>query len=716
MATVNLNETEPETSGGRVVNLNTTEETPPPTRGPRSVSGFLSELGRYLANPPGWSGIKQGVSGAIEGLVSLPGQAAAAPQGWHEWGQRAQQDPIAAIKELGGATGEFTLGMIPGSGWFKEAAETGKVPPFDTLTREVTGAALGYGLPAAGGAVIKRGTRAVVKELPGAGVELHSRAITRADTMGQEVSRGTPAGAMARMGVDDTASAVRGEQIQQGLKNIKEAHEVGEAVKWELPPEYHTGVVTRKAVPGGTGIAANPVMIDNLREMARQRVADWGTLEQVISPTTTSRLSSSGGRSRRGQPTATDRILQKGVQLETGEVLPINVVTPPRQVQGGTWAPESTRARGGSRTYDPNEPGPMPRERLPNEPFVTEQVTSSGKTSRQIIRGLAEGDGPISPAGLISLRKQLGEMHKTGDKSPLAALRKDMDLLDTPEWDAARAYTRENIVPFMDDQPLGQLINKGEPVAVVRELLRPGDASANALRAVEKQTGRQGPTWKALHDEAVAQSIRTPELFSRSGPETLRILFSPEEQVAVQRFISGQELVSRLDGAVGKAGENFNSFGVNGVSKWLEQRERAALRGDADAVRFVQSFEPGELTGYKDRLKDISQNLSAIPSARGAPVGSSQRALWYSLGALMGEMFGLGHMPFGAGGALGVVTTEGISRLLQTGPGRNLVSGAMDIRPNVSPLTKIGGYAAGRSQVPRQDQNRAEEIRALIGR
>src|SRR3990167_1182386 len=254
----------------------------------------------------------------------------------------------------------------------------------------------------------------------------------------------------------DASRVARGETIQKGLEDIASAHRVGEAVEWEFPRAQETGVPDFR--------------IDNLRERMRSRVADQGDLQQAITPSTSARLSSEGGR-----------------------------ITP----EGA---------------------------------FVTEQMTQSGMTASSIVKGLAQGEGPITLRQAMTLRKTLGEMYQAGDKAPLAAFRQDMkaDADFNPArakaWEDARKYTRENIVPFRSDEPLGRLIDKQEPVAVVQELMLPKDQRINLLRAVEKQTGRQGPTWEAIQAEGIIQAIEKPTILKTMGPETRKTLFTPEQE------------------------------------------------------------------------------------------------------------------------------------------------------------------------------------------
>lgn len=176
-------------------------------------------------------------------------------------------------------------------------------------------------------------------------------------------------------------------------------------------------------------------------------------------------------------------------------------------------------------------------------------------------------------------------------------------------------------------------------------------------------------------------------------------------QKTARRQFAGEELADRINAAVGRSGEDFSSFSVNRISKWIDQQERAARLGhpDTKARRFVQSFEGGELQDIKATLHEISRNLAALPTTRGTPVGSSQRALWAALGGLVGETVGIKGAPFGAGGAVGIVLSEAISRGMQTGPGRALVRRAMKIDPSVGPLfTAIvyGGLTGAREEHP----------------
>lgn len=216
--------------------------------------------------------------------------------------------------------------------------------------------------------------------------------------------------------------------------------------------------------------------IDELREYMRSRVAEMGDLQQVITPQTATRLSSAGGK----------------------------------------MTPEGA--------------------------FVTEKMTRSGMTATSIVKGIAQGEGPITLRQAMSLRKDLGEMYKAGDKEPLAAFRRDMEAdsalnpARAEAWEKARAYTRENIVPFRSDQPLGRLIDKQEPIAVVQELMAPRDARINLLRALEKQTGKAGPVWEAVQTEAITQLLENKQMIRQLGPETQKLLFTPEQRVFLQQY------------------------------------------------------------------------------------------------------------------------------------------------------------------------------------
>jgi hypothetical protein len=216
--------------------------------------------------------------------------------------------------------------------------------------------------------------------------------------------------------------------------------------------------------------------IENLREHMRTRVAEQADLQQAITPATSSRLSSAGG-----------------------------ITTP----EGA---------------------------------FITEKMTRSGMTASNLVKGIAQGEGPITLRQAMTLRKALGEMYESGDKAPLAAFRQDMeaDAGFNPKranaWEAARNYTRENIVPFYHDQPMGRLIDKKEPVAVVQEMMLPRDARINTLRAIEKATGKQGPVWEAVQAEGLTQSIENPRAFKQMGPETRRTLFTPEQDAFLSQY------------------------------------------------------------------------------------------------------------------------------------------------------------------------------------
>jgi hypothetical protein len=288
----------------------------------------------------------------------------------------------------------------------------------------------------------------------------------------------------------DATRVARGETIQKGLQDLAQARRVGEAVEWEFPKAQETGVPDFK--------------IDNLREYMRNRVGEAADLRQAVKPTTTSRLSSTGG----------------------------------------TITPEGA--------------------------FVTEKMTRSGMTASGLASGLAQGEGPITLRQAMTLRKTLGELYEWGDKGPLNAFRQDMaaDAGANPKrakaWEDARNYSRENVVPFQSDQPLGRLIDKQEPMAVVQELMAPKDSRINMLRAVNKQTKGSGPVWQAIQAEAVSQSLENPRILKGLGPETKKLLFTKDQSKFLDQYRNWIETssatVKESKGVYARTGTNIVSY------------------------------------------------------------------------------------------------------------------------------------------------------------
>lgn len=383
------------------------------------------------------------------------------------------------------------------------APRAGKVTPQgEQLTR--TGQEAGFTpSPAdvAPGGMIRRGEALAEKQFGGGRInvaaEKEIEAMRGSATTGKEGWLQRRARDVAGpSGQMDASRVARGETIQQGLEDIAQAHRVGEAVQWEFPKALQTG--------------KPDFQIDNLREYMRSRLVERGDLEQAISPGTTSRLSSTGGR----------MVTSRG----KAEVFDLGPESHPAFASAQTGEPVPLLEATGRRTVG-EKPGI----------FRTERATRSGMTSEEMIAGLAQGEGPITGQQAIVLRKALGEMYERGDKGPLAAFRRDMEAdagfnpARAKAWEEARAYTKENIVPFRSDQPLGRLIDKGEPVAVVQELMAPRDARITLLRAIEKQTGKTGPVWDAVQAEAITQAIENPRLIKNIGPETRKVLFSKEQ-------------------------------------------------------------------------------------------------------------------------------------------------------------------------------------------
>ena len=286
----------------------------------------------------------------------------------------------------------------------------------------------------------------------------------------------------------DASRVARGETIQAGLKDLATTNRQLAGIEWDTLKTYDTGTPD--------------FPIENLRGAMRQKMATAGTLQQAITPQTSSRLTSSGGSS-------------------------------------AGWTPEKVRVKGTKGpTFSPDAPGPSPRPRRANEPFLTEQMVR-GTSESQIVSGLANGEGPVTFEQARSLRSALGELYEQNPKQwggPLSALRQDLDAYASAHPERGAAYTqarkiyRENVVPFDRGETLGQLIDRNEPVAVVRELMQPRDARVNLLRAIKQQTGGRGPTWQATNSEAISQSLERPQVLRDMGPETKALLFTPEQR------------------------------------------------------------------------------------------------------------------------------------------------------------------------------------------
>lgn len=265
------------------------------------------------------------------------------------------------------------------------------------------------------------------------------------------------------------ARRVSGPRNELDASRVSRGETIQQALQ-DIAQAHRVGEAVEWEFPRAQESGVPDFRIENLREMMRSRLAESGDVRQAIQPQTSARLSS----------------------------------------QGGKITPEGA--------------------------FVTERTTRSGMVPSEVVAGLAKGEGPITLRQAIGLRKVLGEMYKEGDKAPLAAFRQDMtaDATYNPQraqaWESARAYTRENIVPFYPDEPLGRLIDKGEPLAVVRELMQPRDARVNLLRAVSKQTGKTGPVWNAVNAEALTQALEKPARLGDLGPETKALLFTPEQR------------------------------------------------------------------------------------------------------------------------------------------------------------------------------------------
>ena len=632
---------------------------------------FLQGIGKFLANPPGWEGEKAGIASTAQGVMQLPQFVAGARQQIPADVEALVTQPGKAIPEQMVRAGKMAWGMVPFHETMEEAA-SGKRPSLDTLYKGGTELALSQALLAAGGRLVKGVARGLTKNLPGAGVALQEAAIPRAESITAGIRAGGTQDFLSRTMGEEATTVARGEQIQQGLKDMARDHRVGEAVEWEFPKAEETGVPD--------------FWIDNLREHMRARVAERQDLQQAVSPSTSSRLSSGGGQHIPGAKNPKVRKSTEGPE-------------------GWPEPPEGTELSDTTYHFDPNEklPSGVPP---PGGVFVTERATRSGMTSEQLMRGLAQGEGPITLRQAMTLRKSLGEMYESGDQAPLAAFRADMeaDAEFNPQraeaWQAARNYTRENIVPFRSNQPLGRLIDKGEPTAVMDALLRPDDKGITNLRAIAKQTQGQGPTWEAVRQEALERITKDPKTYYGMGPETRNLLFRADEEMALRRTIATNALDEQIGKGVGRAGESFSSFSVNRVTKWIEQQERAVRIGrpTPEAQVFVGSFSPGELADIKGTLKDISRNMAALPTMRGAAVGSSQRAVQFAVGEPLGA--GIGYLtgyPW-IGASVGPAAAMGmhdlISKALQTATGRAFIRRAIRMSPVTSPQfnTALGAF------------------------
>ena len=191
---------DPEPQGGTV----SLDPEPVQPSAPAKKPGILSALGRFIANPMPdvWEGEKESVTGMVKGLSELPGQAAAAPQGWSDWASYFKKRPGQALKDLGGATLEFGKGMIPFQETLGQIA-TGTKPDLKTLAKGATDLAVGYGVPSVGGSMLKRGVRGLVKELPGAGAATHEIAIPKVTAL-PETFRPTSGAVNAAYAVADS--------------------------------------------------------------------------------------------------------------------------------------------------------------------------------------------------------------------------------------------------------------------------------------------------------------------------------------------------------------------------------------------------------------------------------------------------------------------------------------------------------------------------------
>lgn len=471
-----------------------------------TIGAGLGPLGAVAGGGLGYS-----IGGRLEELVGLEPRPATVPEAM---GRAAEDVPIGSMYEMGGQTlgSLYAKFLAPRAGAVTPAGEklsatlkeAGITPnPVDVAP----GGILGKLEPLAakqvgGGRITEAGQREVagMRGDPNTGAE---------GWLGKEARR--VSGPNHQL---DASRVSRGETIQSGLKDIAQAHRVGEAVEWEFPKLYETGTPDFDIEP--------------LRAMMRQRMVDRGTLRQAVTPQTSSRLSSPGGRVVKTSPGEAVDVTQRGVRLETGEMMPTSfprgdiyehgiVATPPRALEGG------------------------------RQTFVTERATRSGMTSDEMIAGLAQGEGPITFTEAKVLRKALGEMYEQGDKAPLQALRQAMeaDAIKNPArakaWQDARTYTKDNIIPFQHDQPLGRLIDKNEPMAVVNELMQPRDARIALLRAVEKQTGRSGPVWEATTSEALTRAIEDPRVLKQLGPETKALLFTKEQQLFLDKLQNWSE-------------------------------------------------------------------------------------------------------------------------------------------------------------------------------
>lgn len=170
-------------------------------------------------------------------------------------------------------------------------------------------------------------------------------------------------------------------------------------------------------------------------------------------------------------------------------------------------------------------------------------------------------------------------------------------------------------------------------------------------------------------------------------------------QKLAHRQFSVEEMMDRVNKAAGVSGAGFRSYSPNAVVKWIEQQEAAASLGHPNqkAQLFVSGFEPGELATIKSGLRGMTQDMAALPTLRGTPVGSSQRVLLGALGEIVGQA--TGHPV--VGGLTGIAGGEAISRIMQTDAGRGLVRRAMAIDPTVGPkfwATLAPGFQYGANQ------------------
>lgn len=249
--------------------------------------------------------------------------------------------------------------------------------------------------------------------------------------------------------------------------------------------------------------------------------------------------------------------------------------------------------------------------------------------------------------------------------------------------------TRGEVPREMTDlyQTLRNVIENPNELAVV-QAAKPATPASTIL-------GPNGqPAIPAQPAQPAVTKTKPPTAKTQAGAEAWT-----EAQKLAHRQFSVEELLDRVNKAAGVSGEGYTSYRPNAIIKWIEQQEKAATLGHPEnaARRFVSGFQPGELAIVKSKLRDMSRDMAALPSLRGAPVGSSQRVLLAALGEGLGQT--TGHM--GVGAAWGVIGGEIISRLMTTDAGRALVRRAMQIDPSVGPkfwATVAPGMQYGASQ------------------